>query len=119
MERVRYSDMTQSQNAQDVSAKTNMSTGRRLIPVTESLHQAVKLGIILKIFLLDTEKASFLGNIPNIFESGPCKNGQFLVKGNDGVGFCSKNPCSKAHLYFPSATDPNQGHCYKVTSNLI
>ena len=48
------------------------------------------------------------------FTPGPCKAGQFLVKGNDGVGFCSKNPCSKAHLYFPSASDPSQGHCYKV-----
>ena len=48
------------------------------------------------------------------FTPGPCKPGQFLVKGNDGVGFCSKNPCSKAHLYFPSDADPSQGHCYKV-----
>ena len=48
------------------------------------------------------------------FTPGPCKSGQFLVKGKDGVGFCSKNPCSKAHLYFPSAADPSQGHCYKV-----
>ena len=48
------------------------------------------------------------------FTPGPCKPGQFLVKGNDGIGFCSKNPCSKAHLYFPSAADPSQGHCYKV-----
>ena len=48
------------------------------------------------------------------FTPGPCRPGQFLVKGNDGVGFCSKNPCSKAHLYFPSASDPSQGHCHKV-----
>ena len=48
------------------------------------------------------------------FTPGPCKSGQFLVKGLDGVGFCSKNPCSTAHLYFPSAADPSQGHCHKV-----
>ena len=48
------------------------------------------------------------------FTPGPCKAGQFLVKGSDGVGFCSKNPCSTAHLYFPSSSDPSQGHCYKV-----
>ena len=48
------------------------------------------------------------------YTPGPCKPGQFLVKGNDGVGFCSKNPCSKAHLYFPSEEDPSQGFCHKV-----
>lgn len=48
------------------------------------------------------------------YTPGPCRPGQFLVKGNDGIGFCSKNPCSKAHLYFPSKEDPSQGHCHKV-----
>jgi len=48
------------------------------------------------------------------YTPGPCRPGQFLVKGSDGVGFCTKNPCGKAHLYFPSKEDPSQGHCHKV-----
>ena len=48
VERVRSSDMIPNQNDQGASAKTNMSTGRRLIPVTESLLQAVIIEIIYK-----------------------------------------------------------------------
>jgi len=48
------------------------------------------------------------------YTPGPCRHGQFLVRGRDGLGFCTKNPCGHAHLYFPSKEDPSQGHCHKV-----
>ena len=50
------------------------------------------------------------------YTPGPCRPGQFLVEDERGDGFCSKNPCSKAHLYFPSQADSSHGHCHKVGS---
>lgn len=48
------------------------------------------------------------------FTPGPCRGNQFIIKGRDGKGVCSKNPCSSTDLFFPSEPDNSKGECHKV-----